>query len=402
MSHAKNSPSGSHGWMNCPGQLNAIDTLEPGEQDSGNDYADEGTAAHKLGDACLKDGTNAADRIGEKIRVGEKDWEVTTDMAWAVQIYLDEIRRQWAEAGPDAMRYMEHRVNLEWLRPDLFGTVDSGVVKPFHWLDVTDYKHGAGVRVDVEWNSQLMIYALGMLHDIGGPDDVDEVRVRVVQPRHPHPEGPVRMWPISAHLLWEWGRDTLGPGIDLTKAVDAPLVAGDWCHKSFCSVFKAGRCPAADQRVLEVAQQDFSDAPFEVPLADENDPVEIARHLGLVPFVEEWAKETKKIGLRRLMRGLTVPGKKLVYSNPNRKWESEERTEKALSRRKGILKKDTHETKLRSPAQMEKIKGLGKEFTAEHAFKPQGTLVMADESDKRLAIAAPAVTDFLPATTDEN
>ena len=50
-------------------------------------------------------------------------------------------------------------------------------------LQVIDYKHGVGVLVSAEKNSQMMCYALGTLELFDGLYDIREISMTIFQPR---------------------------------------------------------------------------------------------------------------------------------------------------------------------------------------------------------------------------
>ena len=183
--HARFSPSSAHRFINCAGSTLLSESL-PETPDSV--YGLEGSAAHLLAQRCLELNIDAALKIGSPLEY--KTWKgvVTREMAGAVQIYLDEVRRKRKVTTYHAI---EKWVDLSWLVTDVSGTADHVAAAPLDCLYVDDLKYGAGVPVEVENNPQLMTYGLGALGE-NNPFGVEEVEITITQPRIPHSDGPVR------------------------------------------------------------------------------------------------------------------------------------------------------------------------------------------------------------------
>jgi hypothetical protein len=91
---------------------------------------------HELAERCLRHGLNAENLI----RTAFNGYLVDQEMADAVQIYLDTVRR---EIGPGDVLMIEHRVDLSQLNPPapMFGTADAIVYQPkSQRLVITDLK----------------------------------------------------------------------------------------------------------------------------------------------------------------------------------------------------------------------------------------------------------------------
>ena len=86
-----------------------------------------GTAAHKLGEICLREGKDTKPFVGTIIDTEtDGSWEVTKEMAECVQDYLDEVRRVQKLLG--GALHIEERLDLTALVPDMFGTADAVIV----------------------------------------------------------------------------------------------------------------------------------------------------------------------------------------------------------------------------------------------------------------------------------
>ncbi len=232
LAHSKVGGSGAHRFWECAGCINLADKVKsmPGYEQKSSKYMREGTAAHSLCEVCLKKDEDADEYIGETFLVEECFINVTENMATAVQVYLDDVRNTVKSEFGTNMSYLdvEKRFALKSVDPDAFGTNDACLHVPFHKLIIWDYKHGKGVIVEVDFNKQLLYYALGALE---GRMDVEEVELRVIQPRASHKDGAVRTvsYPVEKLALYEI---ELKQKIEATRDPEAPRKGGDWCK--FC------------------------------------------------------------------------------------------------------------------------------------------------------------------------
>jgi len=165
--HAKLSPSSSKKWFACPGSL----TLERDIPNTPNRHSDDGTAMHWVAAECLRVGLDAFSYVGEQIPVNgagepERTVEFTAEMADLTQGYVDTVRK--LAEGKTLM--VEQRVEFsEFVGvPDQFGTADAIIVNhEAGELMLIDLKTGH-TPVQVDENSQLLLYALGCLKTISG------------------------------------------------------------------------------------------------------------------------------------------------------------------------------------------------------------------------------------------
>jgi hypothetical protein len=390
--HAKRSPSAAYRWVNCPGSIRMSEGIE-GRRSSV--YADEGTAAHMLAEMCLDGHADTRRYLGRVIDINGKTFvtkflvkgapivagrfEVTEEMADAVQLYLDTVRV--AASRPGAKLYIELKAAFS---ADDFGTADATVFQPdIGRLDIFDLKYGSGVAVEVidtagNQNKQLVCYCEGVIRGFEGKT-VNEIGITIVQPRLPHPDGPVRSTIIGPLELLDLSMD-IEAAIEKTKAPDAPLVVGDWCK--WCPA--AGACPAYAQRALAVAQADFDDLPeMTLPQPAQMTPEQLARALDGLDLLEDWAKATRQHAYERAEAGVKIPRYKLVEKVGRRKWMDEDDAAVAVAM---LGVDDAYEpAKLKSPAQIEKLVGKKDFGTTLAALCPaisSGTALVPD-SDRR-------------------
>ena len=160
--HAVLSASGSDRWMNCPGSIR-LEALAPPESES--PYAAWGTQGHEYAEQVLRKQKTVA--------------ELPEEFQEVVQKYVDYV------LALGGTLFIEHRFDLSWLHPNMFGTCDAIVIVG-NVMHVVDLKTGQGVKVDAENNTQLLYYALGAYHDYGYLWDIKTIKLHIVQPRIYH------------------------------------------------------------------------------------------------------------------------------------------------------------------------------------------------------------------------
>lgn len=392
--HSKLSPSGSHRWIKCPG---SIKLSEKFPKPATKDYAVEGTAAHQLAEYCLKQWIPARQVAGTKLKVTEnnvvQDIEVTNDMADAVQVYLDFIRSlasQEQVVKGAKLRFIEERFDLSWLIPDTSGSNDCAVYDPStKTMHIIDYKHGAGVAVDVEWNSQLLMYALGGMYNVwrkhiiesgqnfSMTNIVENFYLHIVQPRTFASDEKIKSWHVDAITVLGWGVEVLQRAARKTTQENAPLESGEHCR--FCPCL--AMCPKMVEDAVAIAKTDFNNPVL--PSPSELSDHDVAKVMNIVDVFGAWSKEVKNFAITRLANGGNIPGYKLVKGRSDRKWSSEAKTVQVLGSVLG--NKIYTEPKIVSPAQAEAaLKSLGVQIDISNLwYKAEAGYTIAKESDKR-------------------
>ncbi len=404
--HAKLSPSSSKRWMTCPGSIALIEEL--GIEDTTNEYAAEGTAAHEIHERCLLKHQLAEYYLGEVIEADGFKFTVNQNMVDAVQESLDYIANRIEEAidfGYNVEISVEERSSLKYLNiPGLDGGTADVIL--LFWLDsklmeveIIDYKHGQGVAVEVIGNTQALCYTLGiiMLPKLNGHGIPEGIKITISQPRSHHPEGRIRSWGIDKDYLLNWEDDVLVPKANATHEKDVPLVPSDeGCR--FCPA--NGQCSALYDKTQEIAIADFKDDNFPNPkiMTAEQKQVVMDHAVMIRAFivaVENQIKLEVDHGSKDYENHY-----KLVQKTTHRKFK-EDALDPDFSPLLDYLKhKDLFVEKPRSLGEIEKA--LKKEYSAKKAveimgevtIKPKGQLVIAPISDKRKAAQPSAISDF--------
>ncbi len=390
MKHASLGASGASRWIGCPGSPRLIAELPGRLKGQTSLYADEGTAAHTLGDWCLNDGElMPEDYRGQTIDAELKAWPVNDDMINAVTTYVEYVRRRQAEMGANLFVEVSIRPLPEF--EDMWGTADAVLVEPYGTIEVCDYKHGAGVYVSEVDNDQMKFYGLGAVENVG-PLNVADAIITIIQPRCEGTKA-VRPWPVSTDQLLDFG-DTMRAARIATEQPDAPLIPGDHCR--WCPA--AALCPALSAQADLAVIDDFAEVlaahkaegkalePTVVatlPDPDDEDALYLAR--AMVPALRHWIKRVGEMTLANLEHGRPQRGQKLVRKRANRCWSDPADVERRLRNKQGVLICDFNKITLKSPAQMEKVATIGKEFVAKYSEKPEGGLTVAPSDDPRPA-----------------
>ncbi len=317
-------------WAECPGSIRLSKGLKTVE----SSYAMEGTKAHEL-----------AARILECELAGQPwgDDDVDPEMLEAVQVYVKEVLSN--AKGNTVL--IEHRGDLNQIHPGLFGTCDNiTFVKKEKLLICRDYKHGAGIAVDVKNNSQLKYYSLMALLSTDFP--CEEVQMTIVQPRCAHPDGPIRSERISSLELMDFAGELKEAAVR-TEDPNAPLVPGDHCR--FCPA--AGICPEISKQAQLQAVKDFS----EVSNGHSYDVKELAKTLNWLPILKTWLESVHEFAYAQAQKGVKIPGWKLVAKQARRKWIDEKAAEAALRREftDTAVREFFDPPTLKSVAQLEKV-----------------------------------------------
>jgi hypothetical protein len=384
--------------MNCPG---SIQLCQACPKKPGSKWANEGTAAHYLGEWCLARGRAAHSRLGDTLNVkidGKmQKFEVTEEMADAVQVYLNYAAGLFERfKGAGIWTHIEHRLDLGPWIPDSFGTSDLTMIVPLDTLVVVDYKHGAGVPVDVEGNTQMMIYALGALGQFN-PHGVDQVEMTIVQPRAPHTDGPIRTMVMSATELQHWGDYVLRSAARECLNPVAVTRAGSWCR--WCDALES--CP----EVAKSAAETMFGKP-QLPVVTETEKPNLPNVATLTPdqmanvyriandYLEPWLKAVKAAWHNHLRQNGPAGGFKIVEGRASRSWKDELGAELEVGE---ILGDGAYEEpKFKSPAQVEKaLKKIGRKVDdVSHLIESKRGETIAPLNDKRPAKPSAAETMF--------
>ena len=363
--HALLSASSAHRWLACPSSAVASEAYP----DQDTEFTREGTQAHEVAEIIAR---------GQEPEIAPDSQEMV-ECARGYAEYIEEQTK-----SRDAVVLLEQRVDFSPWVPEGFGTCDCIIIQG-DTLTIIDYKYGQGVAVSAEDNPQMKLYALGALNDYGFAYDVAKVEMHIYQPRINN----ISVDALTVDELLAWADQIVKPTAQKAAKGKGGYCAGEHCR--FCP--HAGRCRELTKTCTEYVET--HDLRVAVPVLA---PHEVAEVLRMEPLLSLWIKRVKDQALNTLMEGGDVPGFKIVEGKlGNRKWSDELKVAAALEAA-GYSREDYTETKLYSPAAMDKAIGKKKvaELLEELIDRAPGSPTVVPATDKRPAYdrLAEAQNDF--------
>jgi len=418
--HAVWSASSTAANWTCAGRMAMVSIAPDGKSSI---YAAEGTAAHEIAEKALRGNLDCSKFLGETYTIDGFDVEITEELAASAQTYVNYVAGQ-TDYVAGSLLLIEERYSLAQLNPpfDAGGTCDAIIIKPkLREIEVVDLKNGRGI-VEVNNNKQTRTYALLAL--LNAPkelvDQIDQVKVTIVQPRASHKDGRIRSETFHLAELIEWTAELMQAMGRSKKALDAfNMINGsrtlfdEWAAAALtpgnCAFCPAqGMCPALRSKALaitpEVAKTWFEDITLEtVPMISNTvsalSPEELSHILDGIDMLEDWAKAVRATAHSLAESGVTIPGYKLVDKISNRKWAADD--EKIVADLKSVIKLTEDQIfsrKLLSPAQIEKIIGAKRKEEIKNMYHNPvtGTNLVSEKKSTRPATKAKTESFFEP------
>jgi len=460
--HARLSPSDSKRWTSCTASIAFEEANKHRITKDGSFESNEGTEAHDWATKLLQ-GTITPTDIPENFRAPVLTYTQYCDAAvpGATLTHISDLLSD-AEMGfdiPDLVKFVEEEIPL-YYQPEQNGTADFIAIESIggtvQRICVNDYKHGAGVLVTTQENTQLAIYAYSVVKRLEYAytfNDLTEVHIAIVQPRH-HEAGDPTPWIITVADLRTFCDDieyraiqarnaadrvreritTTGENISNAAILEAAPGAvfapseGDagacrWCKcKAFCSVRLAAAVEdmalplmAAEDMLEYMPDLDKKLVP-EARLA-QNDEIlggqgriitdeYLANVVARAKAIRTFLSDVEEYLEARLLAGEEIEGLKLVDGREgNREWTDEVDAETFL-KGQGLKIDERFDFKLKSPAKIEallkpKLKGNKRtnarfeQLITRSAAKKK----LAVDSDRRDAV--PAAVNLMPVIEEE-
>lgn len=336
--------------------------------DTGSDYAREGTEAHALGEFLLRTA------LGEETTDPRPTFKYYCDeMQECAEGYRDavlEIYETVKRTCADAVISIEQRIDFSDYVEGGFGTSDAVVLGDGH-MYVIDYKHGKGVPVSAEGtdgtgNPQLLCYGLGAYLAFSPLYEINEITLVVYQPRISN----YSHFTLTPDALLSWAENILRPAGEMAIHGEGDYSVGPWCR--FCRAKEICRKRAEEN--LSLSRYDFAR-----PDTLEDDEINII--LGKLDDLTSWAEDVKNYALRRALEGYAWDDWKLVEGRANRKYSNEEKVAEKVTE----AGYDPYERKLLGITAMEKMLGKTqfKELLTPLVIKPSGKPTLVSRADKR-------------------
>lgn len=405
--HVDCSASVTERFWNCAGSIE----LARGLPNVGNIHTERGTAAHELGETCLRKWEDSWIYMGDVFNGIEIDERIIS----GVQMYLDTCREYMGEGWTYSI---EERVYLDKLDPPIpmSGTADFRSYNArLRRLVIVDYKNGVG-NVVIEGNKQARYYALGTFFGLPPGTTVDTIEMIIVQP-NAITGRKVKRESIELYELLDWGYE-LVERARATLLPNAEIKSGDWCK--WCPA--RGMCPTRTEAVLAEAHIDFGDILLPALTTNANctssrvvlTEEQLGRLYNAIPQIKKLLEDVENAVQSSWANNFPVPHTKVVPTEGNRAWEKA-RTEDELvefmvetlgiPREKTLAKPKVIPITQAEGLYVEKnyVKGKVTKQALKDQFntdskpvitRPSGTKIVS-ETDPREAIAS-ATSEFLP------
>ena len=392
--HALLSASSSSRWLKCT----ASPRFEENFPESTSEFAEEGRLAHSFCELkVLKTFTTSVTQKSYTAKLNKlrKDARYQPEMEKTSDLFIEHLTE--LAFTYDATPYVasEVRVDFSEYVPEGFGTCDCVMIGG-DTITIVDYKHGKGVPVDAEGNSQMMLYALGALRKYAAiyGDTIKNVRMCIDQPRI---QNELSTWEITVDELTIWGV-SIRPLAEKAFAGDGVFLPGEHCR--FCK----GKAQCKARADVHTAVEEFKNCvpeaiaqPGDNTLTNEQIGDLLIRCKGLVA----WYKDLEEYALGAALSGNDIAGWKVVEGRANRAFTNQDAAFEA------ILDAGYEEAFLyeRRPLTLTAIESLiGKKEFAEKfgqfIHKPAGKPILVPISDKR-PVYSPAASDFAGVANSE-
>lgn len=383
--HASLAPSAAARWIHCPASVRLCRDIP--EQTS--EYAEAGRLAHSIAElkARKKFTPMSARTYTSQLKKLQADPSYSKEMEGYTDRYVEVLTEHAMSFSAQPFTALETSVPVGSITGEnkedgspATGTADCiQIAEGVLW--VTDYKNGAGVRVEAEGNPQMLLYALGAL-ELYRPfygSTVHTVRMTIVQPALDN----VSNWETSRERLEAWGREVAAPAAELARSEECEPQPGEWCSTHFCPLRNTCRARANEYLALEAFGERKPPELTEEEIGDV-----LARAKGLV----SWAKGLEEYALQAVLSGRAVPGWKAVEGRSNRIITNPDAAFEALEAA-GYPREVTHNWKPMTLTELEAA--LGKAIVADllgsFVAEPRGKPTLAPENDKRSAYNAAEV-----------
>lgn len=392
--HALLSASSSKQWLHCPPSVR----LQENFPNESSVYAEEGTFAHEVCEYKVRK------YLKERVKRPQSEEYDTEEIEQITDVYAEfviSIIEHMKENGCEPLAFVEERVDYSHIAPSGFGTADMLIIGKDEngkgLLHVCDFKTGAGVFVDADHNSQMMLYAIGALAAYGFLYDIEIVRMSIIQPRLDN----ISTFECSRQELEDWG-ESIKPIAKLAYEGKGEQHPGDWCR--FCRAKPV--CKACADEALALCREDFLDldaGAFD-DTAEESDmtaPYEadtqtaVFKQPGLIPIAElaeilptlnrisSWIEAVFAfVSSEAINHGVPIPGYKVVEGRSKRVF-TDTKAVVDVAVQNGYT--DLYKQTLITLTEFEKMMGKKKfnELLGEYVAKPPGKLALVPESDPR-------------------
>ena len=344
--------------ISCPASVKLVQQMPPKPS---SEHADRGTLLHNVIAELLEFDKKPEQCLGATYKDQVLTQELLDEKIIPALQALDEI-------DPNKqMEYMvETRVAFGDFLPGVFGSTDL-LGRRGSRAVVLDWKFGDGVSVDATENPQLLFYAAAAMRTPSAQwvfEGATEIECIIVQPPV------IRRWVTDKARVVSFERE-LAKAVKQAQQDDAPMQSGEHCR--WCAAKPV--CPAMTGAVERAIKTQLQSLPVE----------QIALQLQQADVIEDYLRDLRALAFQMLEKGVPVPGYKMVAKRGTRQWIDEDAVAD-WAIRSGLAGDNIYDTKLKSPAQLEKVLKKAKiEFPSEMVVAVSSGDTLAPESDPRPA-----------------
>lgn len=352
--------SGLSRIMNCLGSLSIQNII----QSETNDQSRDGTAVGELLTHMIRQRTDKP-----QVKPTAENGVIFDNDMW---FYAAQMYHSLLESAQG--NEITSEVRIDW--PTTSGIIIRGQYDASYvvgdTLYVEDLKYGWRI-VDVFKNWQLLGYAIGRYFQLSNTHQINNIVLRIHQPRPTHEDGKVRTWSFSIKELEQYYFE-IDNRVKQLASGDKTLSTSKSCK--YCE--GAAHCPALNRSAyaaIDMVLTDWQDR----TLTDK----EIAEQLDIISRAEELfeikAKAIKDLAIHRIQNGGVIQGYSYQMKYGDRKWRDGV-SAKSIKMLTGV---DIMKTEMMSPAQAEKA-GVNKRFVEGLVMKPSKglDLVKTDLTNK--------------------
>lgn len=399
--HGILAPSKSERWIACPPSAMAEFNFEQENPTKETEYSAAGSLAHRLCETLVLHRLGHISSLEQVRRLEDiqssKYW--TTEMQKHCADYANFILDKYSEAisiSNSAQIFIEYKVkfNIGDKGAELFGTVDCAILTEGK-LTVIDFKYGAGIFVSPVENSQLKIYALGIVWAFDFEYMFEEVELIIYQPRIDN----IHSFKLSPVDLMLWGDLDLAPAVAAANDGKGEYKTGKHCQ--FCKI--RPKCSANAKAANELAKADFKDP----NILSDAELIKLYNFIkGDFKVIVGWAKSVVKHMLVEALNGKKYEGLKLVTGRGKRIVRDEAAFANILYN-SGYMPHQYYKPQvLKGITELEKIVGkkrLSEDFS-DYITKVPGAPILVDRLDKREEVDGKtlAAIDFAEEYEEDN
>lgn len=351
--HSIFSPSSAERHLNCTLSL-CMERLFP---DSTSESAEEGTAAHALGEWKARKALGL--ECPSEIPTSKYDCEDMDKYTTGYANYIAEQYKNYLmnKDTSNCSVMLERSVDISKFIAECFGTADCLIIND-KVLHIIDLKYGIN-EVSAVNNYQLRLYALGALSDFDMLyEDIDTIRLTIYQPRVwvKNEKGVnvpnISTWEISKSELYSWANTYAKPRALMAMAGEGSCVEGKWCK--YCKA----QCICSLKRDTIVKKLSMLDlTKMGAVMSDE----EIINVLDNGDEITNWIKKVKAYAEEAALNGDKVwNGYEVSPGKSSRFFISEKEVEKRCATIPDFDTSTLYTTNFISVAQLEKMLGITK------------------------------------------